>query len=182
MWIRSIASCFPCFRLCLCASFRGVGLYSFSTHSVVVYRDREPILGMCCEHVSSAMARSLPHSPDLHLLCIDHSALVVRIIHGVFFLSPFFLVNMTILEAVPLNKPRDYRNERLMGKILILVTLLALSTFLVSLWGGSYVFPLFHGMIEEPDWYYLCLIPATLPTAAFFSYWIWLSSQYFRYA
>jgi len=89
---------------------------------------------------------------------------------------------MTILEAVPLNKRRDYVCERLMGKFLILVAVLALTIFLVSLWGGSYVFPIFNGLIEEPDWYYVCLIPATLPTAAFFSYWIWLSSQYFRYA
>jgi hypothetical protein len=89
---------------------------------------------------------------------------------------------MTIVEAVPLNKPRDYRKERLIGKLLIIIPLITVSVFLVSLWGGSYVFPLFGGLIQEPDWYYVCLIPATLPTAAFFSYWIWLSSQYFRYA
>ena len=32
------------------------------------------------------------------------------------------------------------------------------------------------------DWYYSCMIPASIPTIVAFSYWAWASSQFFRYS
>jgi hypothetical protein len=78
---------------------------------------------------------------------------------------------MTILDVPPLNRPRDPVKERVIGIALIFFPLLGLALYFYLLWGTSQV-----------DWYYVCLIPACIPTGAFFSYWIWLSSQYFRYS
>ena len=32
------------------------------------------------------------------------------------------------------------------------------------------------------DWYYSCMIPASIPTIVGFAYWGWASSQFFRYS
>lgn len=77
---------------------------------------------------------------------------------------------MTVLDAAPLNCARSASRDRWIGNVLIFSALSYCGLFLFALWVGQW------------DWYYVCIGPALLPTAIAASYWIWLTSQYFRYA
>ncbi len=77
---------------------------------------------------------------------------------------------MTVLDAAPLNCPRSLSRDRWTGNILIFSSLFLCGFFLFALW------------VQGWDWYYVCMVPALLPTGIGASYWIWLTSQYFRYA
>lgn len=88
---------------------------------------------------------------------------------------------MTVLDAAPLCFPVNPKRLRLIGTLLIFGAFFLTFGFFISLWYGEWL-PTTTIYGVEADWYYQCLIPAVFPVTAFFAYWIWLSSQYFRYA
>ena len=86
---------------------------------------------------------------------------------------------MTVLDADPLNRPVDKAALRRTGAGLIVGGLLFLTSFVVALqFDNDLPSTTLYG--TEAYWYFPCLIPAVIPVTVFFSYWIWLSSQYFR--
>lgn len=86
---------------------------------------------------------------------------------------------MTVLEADPLNVPVDKGSLRKLGTALIVGSLVVLASFVLALqYDADLPSTTLYG--TEAYWYFPCLIPAVLPVTVFFSYWIWLSSQYFR--
>ena len=88
---------------------------------------------------------------------------------------------MTVLDAAPLCYKTDPKRRHLAGTLLIGVSVCMCCLFLVSLWWGDGA-PSTTIYGADATWYYQCLIPAVFPVTVFFAYWIWLSSQYFRYA
>lgn len=77
---------------------------------------------------------------------------------------------MTVLDAAPLNCARSAARDKWTGNFIIGFSIFSCLLFIFCLW------------VEEVDWYYMCLFPALLPTAVAAAYWVWLTSQYFRYA